>query len=213
MEYDPRAEEYGEYKELKGSLYGELMDRAIRELDRSVLFQSEHFHGEDHIERTIVLGAYVAKGEGFTPAETELLLLCCAYHDIGRINDRLDDEHGSRAAEKIMRGEVRALNAVSAEERAIAAAAISVHSQSDTTAPAYEKLYGIEDHELYMKMMCSLKDADNLDRVRLRDLDTKHLRSATAHRGVDFAENLLKIIPPPMEPYWLHKKAEENSAH
>lgn len=205
LEYDPRAEEYWEYKDLKNSVYGRLMERAIDELDMDILFKSEHFHGEDHIKRAIVLGAYVAKGEGYTEEETELLLLCCSYHDIGRVNDKRDDEHGPLAAEKIMRGEVKALNAVSAEKRAIAAAAISVHSQSDTTAPAYEKLYDIKDHELYMKMMRSLKDADNLDRVRLKDLDTKHLRSATAHKGVDFAENLLKIIPPKMEPYWLSK--------
>ena len=205
VEYDPRAEEFGEYRELKNSVYGRLMDRAIAELNTDILFKSEAFHGEDHIRRTIVLGAYVAKGEGYTPEEAELLLLCCAYHDIGRVNDRMDDSHGPRAAEKIMAGQVPALNAVSDEWRAIAAAAISVHSQSDTTAPEYEKLYGIQDHELYMKMMRGLKDADNLDRVRLKDLDTKHLRSATAHRGVAFAENLLKIIPPKMEPYWLNK--------
>lgn len=199
------AEEYYEYRELKNSVYGRLMDRAVDELDRGVLFKSEGFHGEDHITRAIILGAYVAKGENYSEEETKLLLLCCSYHDIGRSNDKRDDEHGPKAGEMIMAGRVAAMNKLSDDKRKIAAAAISVHSQSDTTAPMYEEKYGIEDHELFMKMMRGLKDADNLDRVRIRDLDTSHLRSDTAKNGVAFAENLLKIIPPAREPYWLNK--------
>ena len=202
---DAKAEEYYEYRELKNSMYGRIMDRAILELDRGVLYKSEGFHGEDHITRTITLGAYVAKGERYSEEETKLLLLCCSYHDVGRSNDKRDDGHGPKAAEMIMAGRVTAMNELPDERKKIAAAAISVHSQSDTTAPMYEEKYGIEDHELFMKMMRGLKDADNLDRVRIRDLDTSHLRSDTANNGVAFAENLLKIIPTPIEPYWLKK--------
>lgn len=190
-------------EELNGSKYGKMLDKALRELDRDILFDSKFFHGDDHVMRTMALGAYVAKGESYTDEETWLLLLCCSYHDIGRVDDHGDLTHGPKAAEMIMRGEVHAFAGIPEEQVRIAAAAISVHSQSDDTAPEYEKEYNIRDHELYMKMMRGVKDADNLDRVRLRDLDTKFLRTDTAKNGVDFAWKMLEIIPPRMEPYWL----------
>lgn len=194
------------YEKLKKSEYGRLLDKAMQELDRDILFDSEWFHGDDHVMRTMILGAYVAMGEKYTMEETWLLLMCCSYHDIGRIDDHYDEAHGPNAAKKIMNGEVRAFDRISKEHTAIAAAAISVHSQSDSSAEQYEREYDIRDHELFMKMVCGLKDADNLDRVRLGDLDVKYLRTKTAKNAVDFAEGLLKIVPLKKEPPWLKEK-------
>lgn len=189
--------------ELSGSMYGKLLDKALCELDRSILYKSEQFHGEDHIMRTMANGAFVAKGEGYTEQETWLLMLCCSYHDIGRVNESKDDYHGPRAAKKIMSGAVSAFGTCTKEEMSIAAAAISVHSQNDSTASKYKDKYGITNDELYMKMIRGLKDADNMDRVRLKDLDVSHLRTDTAKNGVFFAMKVLTLIPPKMEPYWL----------
>lgn len=195
-----------EYEALLYSPYGELLEVAIRDLDRSVLYQNPGFHGVDHIIRTMTLGTYVCRGESYSPRETELVLLCCSYHDISRINDSYDELHGPRAADRIAAGEIPAFSSVSKEELSACCAAIATHSQHDDTASANAALYGVTDDSLFRKLMIGLKDADNMDRVRIFDLDPRHLRSETAKNGVAFAEQLLEKFPTPVKPWWTKKK-------
>ena len=74
-----------------------LFMEAFHALDRSVLYQSP-IHGEGHIERTMLFGALTARDERLSAADAGLLFDACAYHDVGRRDDSLDDDHGRRSA-------------------------------------------------------------------------------------------------------------------
>lgn len=172
------------------SEYMPLLLSAYRELDVSALFRSRT-HGQGHIERTMLLGALLAQGEQLSAELTRLLLLCCAYHDVGRVSDWLDRKHGERSAEKIANGSLKEKFAgFSPEDFNIALAAICAHSLSDKDMGLVFEHYRVpsELEERCTLLSCRLKDADNLDRVRLGDLNPKYLRCDTAKALVDDAQ-------------------------
>lgn len=166
---------------------------AFSTLKREELYKS-FLHGQGHIERVIMLGALIAMGEKFSLRDTRLTLFACSYHDIGRINDRRDDDHGTVSAEGIVsRDLVSIIPDVSEDEIAILQAAIATHSMHDSSLEANECKFGVkpEEHERCRRICWCLKDADNMDRVRLNDLDPKYLRHETSKGMVDTCWYLL----------------------
>lgn len=165
-----------------GSEYLPLLLDAYKTLDTSALYHS-HTHGQWHIERTMLLGALIAHGEGLPPDISRLLLLCCSYHDVGRVNDWMDRKHGQRSAEIISSGRLKEnFSAFSADDFSLALAAICAHSLSDKMILDTAERYSVarELHGRYTLLARSLKDADNLDRVRICDLNPAYLRSLSA---------------------------------
>lgn len=155
---------------------------AYRELDTSVLYHSRT-HGQWHIERTMLLGALIAHGEKLPQDITRLLLLCCSYHDVGRVNDWMDRKHGQRSAEKISSGKLKEkFSGFSDDDLNICLAAICAHSLNDKVMADVAEQFSVplELRQRYALLACSLKDADNLDRVRIRDLNPAYLRSLSA---------------------------------
>jgi HD superfamily phosphodiesterase len=167
---------------------------AWNQLDAGILYKS-WLHGPGHIERTMLLGALIAWQEQLSPRDTKLLLTACSYHDIGRINDRREDAHGERAA-GMLAGERLYLheNRIQEEDRAILYAMVAAHSLSDKTKTETAKKYNLQEDQLprYMELAACLKDADNLDRVRLGDLDSSRLRHRSSRNLVIFADDLYR---------------------
>ena len=173
---------------LMKSEYGELLLGAYNALDTSVLYQSR-VHGCGHIERTMLLGAMISQALALSVHECKMLLLCCSYHDIGRSNDFRDDEHGNVAAKKLMSSAVKPkFRGYSAEDFKIMQAAITLHSIRDKEIDNVAHRYGLEARSMdrYYRVAKCLKDSDNLDRVRIHDLDTKHLRHP---ESIDMADD------------------------
>ena len=163
---------------LMKSEYGTILRDAYAALDTTVLYRSR-IHGCGHIERTMLLGAMIAHALGLSMHESRMLLLCCSYHDIGRSNDFYDLEHGRVAAMKLFAPDMkRKLRGYSAEDFSIMQAAITLHSRRDTDIDKVALEYRLPDSCIgrYHRVAKCLKDSDNLDRVRLHDLDVKHLR-------------------------------------
>ena len=175
---DAWAKENARIEKLINSEYGKLLREVYTALDVSVLYQSR-IHGNGHIERTMLLGAMIAQALELTAHESRMLLLCCSYHDIGRHNDFRDNDHGNIAAKKLMSHNMKPkFRGYSAEDFKIMQAAITLHSISDNEIDNVARRYGLEANSMprYYRIAKCLKDSDNLDRVRLGDLDTKHLR-------------------------------------
>ena len=173
---------------LMKSEYGELLRQAYNALDTSVLYQSR-VHGCGHIERTMLLGAMISQAQELSAHECRMLLLCCSYHDIGRSNDFRDDEHGNVAAKKLMSSAMKPkFRGYSAEDFKIMQAAITLHSIRDKEIDNVAHRYGLEARsmERYYRIAKCLKDSDNLDRVRIHDLDTRHLRHP---ESIDMADD------------------------
>ena len=186
---DSWAKENARIEKLIGSEYGELLMQAYRALDVPVLYQSR-IHGNGHIERTMLLGAMIAQALGLSVHESKMLLLCCSYHDIGRHNDFRDNEHGNVAAKKLMSPNMKPkFRGYSAEDFKIMQAAITLHSISDKEIDNVARQYSLCENSMprYYRIAKCLKDSDNLDRVRLRDFDIKHIRHPESREMADDA--------------------------
>ncbi len=189
------AEEKPEIAALMASEYGEALLKAYEELDLSLLYQSVT-HGIGHIERTMFFGAMIAMNEKLSAVDTRDILLCCSYHDIGRTDDRYDLEHGRKSAEKIREGET--LRSLFAEPEA-AMSAIHAHSVPDGEANDAPIIYNVKKLDKSALYTACLKDADNIDRVRIYDLDESFLRFPKTKEMVPLAwwllDAYLKNIP------------------
>ena len=176
------AKENARINAFMGSDYLPVLLEALDTLETDALYHSRT-HGQWHIERTMLLGALIAHGENLPQDITRLLLLCCSYHDVGRVNDWMDRKHGRRSAEIISQGKLKArFCAFSAEDIKLALAAICAHSLNDKLMSDVAEEFSVPDElrRRYTLLAGSLKDADNLDRVRIRDLNPAYLRCLTA---------------------------------
>ena len=109
MNYSPMLEllaqgNWGQFQsrfdQLSAWTYYPLLLDTLMGLKQEALFVS-HIHGLGHIERTILQGAFCAMEEALGEEDTRLLLECCSYHDVGRVDDWVDDLHGHRSAQRI----------------------------------------------------------------------------------------------------------------
>ncbi|MCD7918751.1 MAG: HD domain-containing protein [Clostridiales bacterium] len=157
---------------------------ALARLNRDALYES-NLHGVGHIVRTVCHGAMGAMEEGCTQGDTLLLLDACAYHDVGRINDREDTEHGRRSALRL--GE---LTGCTGEELAEISAAVDVHARDDALLPQMLERYRVQNIARGTLLAKLLKDADGLDRVRIWDLNPGYLRFPHSKARVNFARVL-----------------------
>ena len=164
--------------------YGELLTEAMEALNWDALYLS-HVHGFGHIERTMIHGAMCAWAEELPEAETRLLLQMCSYHDTGRTSDFLDGAHGARSAEKLA-----SLTGLAGEDLKAAMAGVEAHSLNDRMMDEVLDRYAPADRPRALLLAEMLKDADGLDRVRIRDLNVKFLRRKDSASRAGFAQEL-----------------------
>ena len=158
--------------------------KALSSLDHSALYDSK-VHGLGHIERTLLHGAFCAMEEPLSMADTQLLLECCSYHDVGRINDRYDEYHGLRSSQKLAD-----LTGRHGEELRLIQAAVEAHSKQDSRLLSTLDSYHHADPARALRLAHLLKDSDGLDRVRIWDLDVRFLRRKASQQRAGFAEYL-----------------------
>ena len=150
--------------------YYPMLLETLRDLNRDALFVSK-MHGLGHIERTILQGAFCAMEEGLNAADTRLLFLACSYHDVGRVSDWEDTEHGHRSA-----GVIGELTGCTGEDLLILQGAVDAHSRRENELRPTVAGYGAPSEARALCIAELLKDSDGLDRVRLGDLDVRFLR-------------------------------------
>lgn len=152
-------------------------------------------HGPAHVARVMVHAFRLIAATGFIE-ETARLWAAVYLHDIARRHDGVAPRHGADAWKRLADlPDVRALFArggVRDDDYPAIQAAVVCHSRGE---PA--------DNDPHRRLMCLLKDADGLDRVRLGDLDPAYLRHPEAREMVGFAERLHRTtgltIPLPLD--------------
>lgn len=180
-----------EYRELISSFqrsrYSGLFLEKLYALNINVLYKS-NLHGRDHIERVLLFASLLSYHLLLDHEDTDLLLDACSYHDVGRINDKLDDYHGRRSSEKIQLITGRP----SGENVSILRAMVEAHSINDTEMDGIIRQYGVLDIPRAKKLSLALKDADGLDRVRLTGLflDPRYLRFGYSKTLIPFARQV-----------------------
>lgn len=188
LQSDQWGEHTGMMTELKSWDSWPLFMTALQRLDRSALYQSP-IHGEGHIERTMLFGALTARDERLEEPDVALLLDACAYHDVGRVNDSLDDDHGLRSARRLSQ-----LTQRRGDELSMLMAAVEAHSRDDRDMQEIILNYRPVDAARARRLAEMLKDSDGLDRVRIhRALDPAYLRRPGSRRYIPFSEYLFSL--------------------
>ncbi len=170
----------------KHSMYIELWKQAMTSLHTEVLYHSK-LHGKGHIERTMLFGALLAMKSSLSRVDVALLLLGCSYHDVGRVSDRVDDDHGARSAQQV--GDITGLP--EGETLNILCVMVEAHSLDDTDLDDVIAKYHVKDTVRARNLALLLKDADALDRVRIAHLlDPSYFRFSCSHVLLPFAFRL-----------------------
>lgn len=182
------GENWGEYQPLVNSLKSweqyPLFLETLDSLNYDALFDSR-VHGKGHIERTLLHGAFCAMSEGLSREDTRLLFAACCYHDVGRIDDSVDDCHGYRSSKRL-----HSLTGLDGEELKLVQAAVDAHSRNDKVLVKTVESHHLKDFRRGLVIAELLKDSDGLDRVRIWDLDPKFLRRPASRDRAAFAKEL-----------------------
>ena len=159
-------------------------------------FAPDNIHGILHTKRVLLLSLLISHHEGFDDQDKEIMAYCSIFHDIGRMNECEDEEHGYRSVKKI--GCIEDLKDdmyLDDEEYAIMEFIIEYHCKDDDKAfEDLNKNTKVKDKQRAIRLIKAFKDADNLDRVRISDLDVSYLRTDTAKKLPLVATIFLKNI-------------------
>ncbi len=136
-------------------------------------------HGIAHVARVLVWAECIGcglNGDGLG-LDLEVVRWAAVLHDVGRHDDGKDAGHGKRSAAWV-RAHRDAVALLTEEQIEQVVYCCEWHDQEDRHAPRMTP------------MLKCLKDADGLDRVRIRDLNPAYLRTETARGLCDMAQKL-----------------------
>jgi hypothetical protein len=158
----------------------------------SLFSHRSDLHGQSHVSRVMVHAFRLIETTGWIE-EAPRLWAAVYLHDIARTHDGICYRHGGDAMKKFETlPEVKELferGGVRADDYAAIHTAVVHHSLPKELDRAHP----------HWRLTSLLKDADALDRVRLRDLDPRYLRNPEARGMVRFAEALFvetdRIVP------------------
>lgn len=161
---------------------------------RRELFVDDEVHGISHNERVCLLACVIAIKEGLDARSLRILLEAAKYHDIGR-KDRSGPtgEHGIRSARIIEEKRADLVPDFNDEEVRILKALAIGHNTADKKMEDVIRENGVYDVPHAKKLLTILKDADALDRVRLKrfgKLREEFLRTETSKELVPVATAL-----------------------
>lgn len=154
-------------------------------LKREWFFSPDGIHGLVHINRVLIFVLLLGEDLELDDHEIDLLCICAIYHDIGRANDRYDENHGLESYKKI---QALSLPMPKNDENAnIVKFIIIYHCIDDCRAIEDLKIYPIKNTALALKLYKIFKDCDALDRVRVDLLDINYLRFEQTKKYIPFA--------------------------
>lgn len=152
---------------------------------------ADGIHGIGHTKRVLFWSLALSEFEGLDALDREMLSAAARFHDIGRLNDWVCEEHGFRSVTRVM--DNRLFDLVDSERFNSLAFLISYHCIDDRVAEeCLREDKGIKDKERTRRLFKVFKDCDGLDRVRIRDLDARYLRTESAKAMQKAADELLK---------------------
>lgn len=165
---------------IKNSGKWHLFEESMSDIKEELLFKSD-LHGISHNERVAIFAFAIGILENLNDNDLKILLEAAKYHDIGRINNGIDGNHGIRSAKKIDSIGLE----LDDEEIELLKTICICHSSDDKKFEEIFESNNIKDVNRCRVLANILKDADALDRVRLprtRILDARYLRTESARR-------------------------------
>jgi len=179
-----------ELEELKNKKLYEIYQQYSGRVDEKLFVNPFGIHGVLHSKRVLLINLLISNRLAVSREDTLLLAEASAYHDIGRRQDGACTVHGLLSFRKAKRLGLIRLESV--EDLNILKFIIENHCIDDTSALKQINSYNIENKERAIFLFNIFKDSDNLDRVRLGDLDVSYLRNETSKEMVPLALYLYK---------------------
>lgn len=177
-------------EKIKSSNYTNIYNKKIHEINYELLKKGE-IHGLSHILRASLYTLIICIYEQVNIDYLNIIFDCIFYHDIGRVNDIDDDNHGLNAISKLSFLE----KDYSIEELNIIKFVIACHCLEDDNTENFINMFKISDKDKAYKILSIIKDADALDRVREYPyLDIKYLRLDSSKRIVSFSYELYETF-------------------
>ena len=137
-------------------------------------------HALSHTKRVLLLSLIISYLEKYCEEDSHLLCLASIYHDIGRKNDGYDPDHGITSYDKLINDKLLALDHYQNQE--MLRFLVQNHAIPDQSAYKMLNRYDLIDVDRTLRLYGAFKDADGLDRVRIKDLNPEYLRTGSAKR-------------------------------
>lgn len=154
------------------SAFDSLYQTYRRKMKRVYMDNNSSAHDATHTLRVLFDALMVVYVGEYNLTQKDLKRLCDAilYHDVGRINEDVDDLHGAASA-KIYEKEVSASDAITSF-------LVQYHCIDDNISMQAMKSLGFKAEEKVKLLYNILKDADALDRTRfgMKDVDPTYFR-------------------------------------
>jgi hypothetical protein len=144
-------------------------------------------HGKEHAKRVLQLSQSLASLENLSTEHREIIEFCAIFHDIGRINDFVDNLHGQRSIEKLQKYDFFGLEL---RNKIFVEYIIKNHCIDDQTAYSNALEYGFSDINMAIYLLKYFKDCDNLDRFRIFGFNESYLRLENSHQLIAFAKKI-----------------------
>mgnify|MGYP000911686326 FL=1 len=160
------------------------------QLDSSWFFSPDGIHGLAHIKRVLIHVLLLSRELQLDRRDTHLLCYSAIYHDIGRINDWAEENHGQMSCKKITALHLPLPQ--NEEDRNILFFIIFSHCVEDSDAATYLAPHNITDTRRAMALLKVFKDCDALDRVRVDHLNLNYLRHEQTKKYVRFAWDIFR---------------------
>lgn len=178
---DEWINDYEFFNEFKDTKYFDILLDTCENLNTDILFKS-NVHGQDHIERVIFFALVLAWKYELDKRDTDIIRFAASLHDTKRVNDGWDTDHGKRAASE----SIKYAN-IDKDDTNILQAVITAHSTDDKYMEDIIREYEVTDFDRALFLAKLFKDADGLDRVRIKRLDPAYLRNGFSKDLVNFA--------------------------
>lgn len=149
-----------------------------------------HLHGINHVVRVLFHAYAIMTLENVKEEDKKLIIEAVKLHDIGRMQDGEDLEHGNQSAIKAR--DILANKGLSKEEIEEICFIIKEHSLPKNKNEEDIKNLPEDLQKKYQYHLDIVKDADKLDRVRIGDLDFNRLAIDSSKRLIGVAKTVFE---------------------
>ncbi len=140
-------------------------------------------YGIAHTKRAMLEVAILANIEKLSEQETKILIASAKYHDIGIKNDEKDREHGKNSISRLK----HELDNFSEEDKEFIKFLIVQHSEDKKKNEEVIESLPETKKSKYKKLLLYFKDIDELEKVRLYDLNPLNLENEVSKKMINIA--------------------------
>jgi hypothetical protein len=185
--YAMYSEQLDLFKEVNDLIQSKKINYVLEEIEDidydKELFLQEGDHGIAHTKRAMLLASIFSSKNRLTDQDAKILIAAAKYHDIGVKFDETDKEHGRVSLEKLN----HELDNFSENDTELIKFLILEHSLDKKDNEKDIENLPVAKRERFRKILSYFRDIDELEKVRLYDLNPQNLENEIAKQMVKMA--------------------------